>query len=268
MTFIVALKLRSPEQLKRDLMEVSNPKSARYGKYLTREDISTKYGPLPSSKEKVIQHFEKIPGSAVIGRENLGDFISVTASIQSIEEFLQTKIGLVQHAHQLTNKKALRATGSFFVPEDVAHLISFISLNTPVTHVIPRAGKYMKEKEKERERTMESNGYSSQGSSSATVLVTSGNEEALIRFKPTCYGGVVNDASPPCSNKNASEVPAFVISVTEHANNISDPYYLSTDPQVFDIAPQNIYCYNTFTTTTCTGNGLDGMNCTCITKVR
>ena len=57
----------------------------------------------------------------------------------------------------------------------------------------------------------------------------------------------------------------FVARVSEHAEIKSNPFPLVTNPLEFILTDDNIYCYNLYSGDTC--SGIDGRNCTCITKL-
>lgn len=64
-TFTVALNHRNIDKLKTEFLAVSMPKSGKYGKHLSIEDIRTKYSPKISDLNKLVLFFEKIKGSLV-----------------------------------------------------------------------------------------------------------------------------------------------------------------------------------------------------------
>lgn len=255
--FVVALKLNDVDHMRQTFLDVSNPKSASYGRHMTQQQINERYGPTPEEKQKVVEHFAKIPGAVVESSEH-GDMIQVTAPVHAIETAMETGLSWVKHSRKLSDKKSLRTHTDLYVPEEIEHLISFISLNSPVNHVLPRGAKAKKLREKvqKEEGTYQAN-YDS-------VSVSAGNNEALVQFTPYCSAGVINVQNPPCSTV-ANEIPAFTFSATFHANNVSDAYQLDTDPTVYSVSYQSVYCYNTFTSLAC--SGIDGNNCTCLAKV-
>ncbi len=255
--FVVALKLNDVEAMRQEFLRVSDPMSSSYGQHLTTAQLNARYGPTSEEKEKVIAHFQKIDGAEVSYSEH-GDMLQVSAPASAVEEALQTKLAWVKDSRKLSDKKSLRAKAGLFIPDEIGDLISFISLNSPVNHVLPRGAQALKQRNEVAAAKL------SEEQAVASVGITAGNEEALIRFTPYC-NGVLNVDSPPCSSLPLLDVPLFTFSVTAHANNKSNPYLLNTDPTVFTVKNTAAYCYNTFTAQTCGGN--DGRNCTCLTKV-
>jgi hypothetical protein len=255
--FVVALKLNDVEGMRQQFLEVSNPKSSSYGRHLTSSQINARYGPSAEEKERVIDHFKKIEGAEVkIGQH--GDMLQVVAQIGAIESVLNTKLAWVTDSRKLSDKKSIRSTMELEIPAEIDDLISFISLNSPVNHVLPRGAAALKQRQavdKARETEEEA---------AASVSITAGNEEALIRFTPNC-NGAINTLSPPCYDLPADQLPTYTFSVTTHANNKTDSFLLDTDPVNFVVKNNAVYCYNSYTAQTC--GGFDGKNCTCLTKV-
>ena len=243
--FTVALKIRNEEEMRLEFLDVSNPKSSKYGKFYSQAQLNEKFGISLQDRLKVIEYFETIPGSKVSGRNELGDFITVEAPIESVENTLKTKLTWHSNEYNPTGKKGLRATSDIFIPNNIHNYISFVSLNSPITHVVPRA---VKDKQSQN-----------------SVGVTAGNQEALVRFQPICGDGSLNEASPPCSNLGDKDlIPKFNILVSSRYENKTNPYALNTDPYLFDVPGADVYCYNSGTFLTCTGS--DGPSCICIVK--
>eukprot|EP01041_Mallomonas_annulata_P010211 gene10212-21288_t len=75
-TFYVSLKLRDSDDLRDELLSISNPESESYGKHLSIETINHKYGPSVEQQTVVMEYFRGIHGSVV--ESNLhGDMIRV-----------------------------------------------------------------------------------------------------------------------------------------------------------------------------------------------
>jgi hypothetical protein len=111
-------------------------------------------------------------------------------------------------------------------------------------------------------------GLGSSDPSKRLVIVTPGNDEAVIRFAPTCPDGQLNQMSPPCYNRDLSlnEIPEFTAFVVTYSNFRYNMYRSAANPFIFPLQPRDIFCYNSYTTKLCAGN--EGFNCTCFTKVR
>jgi Pro-kumamolisin, activation domain len=131
--FIVALKHRDIDMLKKELLAVSMPKSGSYGKHLSAAEIRTKYAPLEEDLQRVVSFFEQIPGSYV-ELNKVGNMLQVNAPLQSVEQHLRTTLAWFRHSDEDTPKRSLRATSALLIPEDVRKSISFISLNSPISH--------------------------------------------------------------------------------------------------------------------------------------
>ncbi len=267
-SFIVALKLRNTDQMHSEFLDVSNPKSKKYGKFYSPESLQSSFGPSSEAREKVMTFFGRIPGAHLeIGE--YGDLLEVTAAISDIEGYLQTELGFVTHRnakenHLLSDKKSIRAMSNLHIPEFIAEYISFVSLNTPVTHAKPRGTRTAKEQERlVNEKKMKEQVGSADASNAVRTI--NGNEEAIVRFPVYCADGSLNQQSPPCNTFAAADQPRFTFTFTEHANNPSNPFLLATEPTVYTVPASGAYCYNVFTTNTCSGN--DGRNCTCLAKV-
>lgn len=261
--FIVALNLRNVEELKDTFLQVSDPTSTAYGKHLSLEDTSTRFGATKEDKQAVVDFFHKIPGSTVKANE-FGDLIEITAPVHGIESSLETKLSWFAHSKQRSVQKSLRCVRSMTIPDHISNKLSFISLNSPINHIYPRGAKSLKMKESNAINS-ENSFENTNADAAQTLSVTGGNEEALIRFSPLCGDGSLNTYNPPCGNLAADNIPTFTATVTSHANNKTNPYVLDTDPMVFTIKNKNVYCFNEYSKVACGGN--DASNCTCVAKV-
>lgn len=253
-TFKVALKLRNRDELLREFHAVSNPRHSSYGNFLSISQIRDKYGPKDEDVFILTEYFSRIPGSKV--EMNLkGDFLSVSAPVSHIEQYLGTKLMWHKHIHDGTSKRSLRTVSDFkLIPEEISSRIAFMSLNSPINHMVPTNDRVTREK-----RAIEEN-------DDITISVTPGNKEALLRFQPICGDGLVNTMNPPCSSLGTNNIPSFKVTVTQHANNLTNPYVLTTDPTIFELNQEYIFCYNNQTKLACTGPGQFGY-CTCVAKI-
>lgn len=153
-TFVVALKHRHPSELKEELLAVSTPQNAKYGKHLSVDQIRSKYAPHEEDAWSVVHFFENM-GEATVELNKLGTMMLVTAPIAAIEEYLSTSLSWHVHEDDLSKlhaatannedsisedlqrmKRSLRATSAMAIPDNVADHISFVSLNTPISHNI------------------------------------------------------------------------------------------------------------------------------------
>ena len=152
-SFVVALKHRTPAKMKEEFLAVSTPTNVKYGQHLKVEQIHAKYSPDMVDAQAIVAFFEKID-SAVVQLNKVGTMLLVTAPIAAIEDYLSTSLAWHVHeddwaalslsssttttdaslpAHRI--KRSLRATSTIKnLPEDIGQFISFISLNTPISH--------------------------------------------------------------------------------------------------------------------------------------
>ena len=271
--FIVALSLTQVEEMSSLLLDVSNPRSPSYGRYLSLDELSARFGPTPDVKKRVFEFFGSIKGAKVHVPKH-GDLFEVSAPARSIETALNTELAWVTHARGRSEKKSVRALKPIAIPEDLHQHISFVSINAPVNHVMPRAAKRLANRRKEANAAAGISKSADKNKDNALldaaaglVGITPGNEEALAFFKPYCGLGATepNTESPPCASSSAANTPTFSIQVFRHANSQSDPVLLSDEPTTVTVPNTAVYCYNTYSTATC--SGIDGNNCTCIAKV-
>jgi hypothetical protein len=288
--FIVALKLKNTEIMKKHFLEISNPHHSNYGKYLSPEELADQYGPSKEAKTRVKAFFEAIPGTTVEIAE-FGDLMLITSSISEIEKCLSTKLAVVSHIHGLIEKRSLRSTTEILIPDEIAKHISFISLNSPVNHMKARGAKAVRQITSELAEGMLTGcflffrslsfslflslslsfslPFSAFSSDANSVYVTAGNEEAIIRFQAYCGDGSINNFNPPCGNMASEDVPLFQFDVYSYSNTapLSSAYVLNTDPTEFIVPSRKAFCYNNRTSVACDGTG-DAMNCYCAVKVR
>jgi len=284
-SFIVALELHNVNDMHNHLMDVSDPSSVRYGRYLSLQEIHEKYGPTEEERQKVVDFFHQMEG-VELQTDFVGDLFQVTAPVQSISNHLQTELAWVTHKRRLTDKKSVRCiTPLSGLPEELHSLVSFISLNMPVNHAMPRAAKALAKRRRELKSDTDIELSEAVGGraaaaglddhySNAEVDATTGglgvrpgNKEIQVFFQPVCGASstTLNSESPPCQSAAADDVPTFYFSIFKHANSRANPYLLSNQAQIISMSTQDVYCYNTYTANTCSGN--DGSNCTCIAKL-
>ena len=270
--FIVALKTHDTQHMHDTLMELSNPASSSYGRYMSLEDISARYGPSKEEREHVLNYFRTIAGATVSGGN--GELFEVTAPVNSIHKALKTELGWVVDTKQRTEKRSLRAMKPISIPEDLHQSIAFVSLNAPVNHAMPKAAKSMATRRKEALKAMNvefAKGHqfdnAMASAASGQVGISPGNQEALAFFKPYCGSTATstNQENPPCKSSTADDTPTFTVAVSEHANILNNNYLITQEPKLYTVSPSTVYCYNTVTTQACSGT--DGNDCTCIAKV-
>ena len=273
--FIFALNVVNASGMHDELMLVSNPKSESYGRYLSHDDIHTRFGISANNKAKVLSYFESTISDAVARCSDDSDLCTVSANIGHIEAALRTELHWHCDARGLSSRSSIRASRAINIAKEIEPFISFISLNSPINHLMPRGSKYLSGKSDDNDdndntRSESNNLVKKAKTSNETTYryagITTGNDEVLAHFVVYCGDGQRNTVSPPCSDRpDVSLVPSFAIFVTTHANNVSDPHVTSSKPMTFLIDSSDVYCYNVYNSATC--SGIDGKNCTCLTKV-
>lgn len=259
LTFTVALHLRDRAGLKAAFHSVSDPRSASYGQFWSADQLAERFSPNKQDLQSVVAYFKGMGrGSSAVAEveANLkGDMLRVTTNVAAIENHFDTKLQWHKHAAEGTHKRSVRAVAPLRnIPDSVARHIAFVSLNAPVNHMMPRGAKALRQKQE------------ASGRKASTVGVTTGNKEALVTFAPICGDGLPNTVSPPCSTQTAANTPQYKVLVTQHNNNASDPFWLTTDPMEFLLVQEFIFCFNNITMAACTGPAQEG-SCVCTAKV-
>lgn len=271
LTFTVALHLRDRDLLKSTFHSVSDPRSSSYGQYRTAQQLSDQFAPRSEDLQHVVHFFQNLVSvssasssdadtTAAVETNLKGDMLRVTASVDAIEKYLGTALQWHRHATTTTtkrghpHKRSVRAVKPLQnIPDTVASHIAFVSLNAPVNHMKPRNHKSSRSNDSK--------------AATGSVSARAGNKEALITFIPICGDGLPNTANPPCTTQATPEdVPSFTVYVTEYSNNVSDPYWLTTDPMEFHLLEDFIFCYNNNTLAACAGAAQEG-TCYCTAKI-
>lgn len=92
---VFAVKQRNTEKIHDMLMEVSNPKSAKYGNYLTRAEV----GNLTANVEatEIVTAFLKDSGAKVVKKTPYGEYISAVAPVKLWEKLFATTFYSFHH---------------------------------------------------------------------------------------------------------------------------------------------------------------------------
>jgi len=272
-SFIVALQLRDVDHMHNHLQDVSNPTSGAYGQYLSLEELNRRYSITSGDRKRVVDYFSAIEGAQVHADE-LSDMFEVTAPVSSVHAHFSTQLSWVGHATERTSARSLRAVKPLTIPEDLHSLISFVSLNSPVSRVVPRAARSLANRRKETRKAAGEEAVKDERMAQAHADVAAGligtspgNEEALAFFKPFCGAAATttNQENPPCASAGAADKPSIQVAVSQHANIRGDTYLISQEPTIYNVPTSSIYCYNIVTHVAC--SGADGNNCNCIAKV-
>ena len=264
------MRLKDPEGLKREFLDVSTPGTSKYGKHLSLQQVQERFGPAAAEKKAVVEFLQQIPGATVHGWDLPGDMLQVEAPVSAVEQSLQTKLSyrVLQHQKGASRMRILKADAPIYLPEHLHQFVSFISLNTPITHVEKSAAKSNSGIESEAIGTrLTSDGKASILNPRGSVAVSRGNEEAILTFPLYCTAGQLNDYYPPCPDYNLS----LAVSVYSYApaSSASDLVLQNSNPTVFTFDKSALYCANTYTAATCGVNGVgtDAKNCNCMLNV-
>jgi hypothetical protein len=109
------------EQLEKTLLDVSNPKSANYGKYLTKEEIDA-MTVNPVAIQAVTDYLHQV--GATITKQN-GNVITATAPLSVWETTFNTQFFAV-HSEALNNQIVYRAR-DYFLPKNIAPLVNMVT---------------------------------------------------------------------------------------------------------------------------------------------
>lgn len=258
--FTVALKLRNVARMHQHFLDVSNPKSLHYGKFLTARELDHVYGPSIEAKRQVKAFFESMPDTYA-SIADFGDLMRIDAPVKEVEKHLKTQLGFTKHNLDVISQSALRARTGLEIPDDIAQHISFISLNSPVNHVKARGAKAVSQLKAQEERN---------GAAATSVpSIVAGNEEAQIVFTAVCSDSSTNINNPPCANLGADQTPLFKFDVYTYTNTpTADTYTINTDPTEFTVTANKVFCFNTATYAACSASADDTTNgCKCVAKL-
>ena len=290
--FLVALQIPGKESMHDLLLDISDPKSPNYGHYLTLDEIRENFGPSEEAVSSVHNYLRSSIQSSEVVLSTSGDMFKVTAPISSLESAFQTEI--VSHDcesspngdenSQPVLKSSIRSSSPLEIPDHIRKHISFISLDIPTSYKARKGKTHAAELEKEEHRralwnipSADSNTHTkainamdsenAEQSASFQVFnasIVTGNKGAIVRFNIICPDGSWNEMNPPCANLHVKP-PVMYAKVYQHADIKSNPYLIFTNPTTFHLEPENVYCFNVAKGVAC--SGIDGKNCTCVTKL-
>jgi tripeptidyl-peptidase-1 len=101
----IGLKQSNEGVIEEHLLQISNPKHDRYGKYLSAEEVAEIVRPKQNSIDLVHSWLEE-NGVVDIGYAPAKDWISVILPIEKVEELLQTTYTKYEHADGQTINRA------------------------------------------------------------------------------------------------------------------------------------------------------------------
>lgn len=124
-----AVKQQNVEQLQQELLAVSMPSSARYGKHLTNTEVHDLVAPRVEDVDAVKSF---IASYGIEPRELTpnGDMIGATVSVQLAEKMLAAKYQTLHH--EASNTSVQRAPGGYKLPTEIAAIVDFV---TPTVHL-------------------------------------------------------------------------------------------------------------------------------------
>ncbi|KAH9983546.1 peptidase S8/S53 domain-containing protein [Russula compacta] len=134
---IILLRIALPQsrfsELERQLYEVSDPRHARYGQHLLKEQVEELVRPDPRSVEAVDAWLDEycITGDETVQRSQAGDWVTIHVPVAVAEEMLDTEFHLWKHTRVGDNEDVLIRTTHYSLPE---HLHEHIELVQPTTY--------------------------------------------------------------------------------------------------------------------------------------
>jgi tripeptidyl-peptidase-1 len=122
---IFAVKQTNVDKLETALMEVSDPRSPKYGKHMSNDAVHKLVAPAPSTLEAVnsFLHDNEVLNTTLSLSPN-SDLLSVTVPVSIAEAMLNAKY--VSYQHKVSKYIAHRAA-SYSLPSAVAEAVDFVS---------------------------------------------------------------------------------------------------------------------------------------------
>ena len=120
-----AVKQQNAAALTEAVLAVSDPRSARYGQHLSREDVDKLTEPMEESTAAVQRFLSEQNLDRECKQNGNGDFVRCVVPITDAERAL----GAVYHdyVHAATGTRVRRALGGYSLPEAVAKHIDFVA---------------------------------------------------------------------------------------------------------------------------------------------
>ena len=114
---VIVIRQRNINQLISLLDESSDQSSLKYGKHLSKEQVTTLTSN-PSSRDTVVSYL-RIYGATVVSETIDGDFLTVSASIAVWEEVFNTKIFAFYHTRKNGYKSITVRAEEYYVPREL-----------------------------------------------------------------------------------------------------------------------------------------------------
>jgi hypothetical protein len=118
---VIGLPLRNQKQLDQLLLDLNNPASTNYHRWLTSDQFTKQFGPTEADYQKVI-HFAQDSGFAVTGRWTNRMLVDVEAPATNIEKALHLKLHFYPHP---------RENREFYAPDTNPS----VDTNVPILHI-------------------------------------------------------------------------------------------------------------------------------------
>ena len=122
--FVMKHDPEAMKQLEVTLMEVSSPKSTKYGKYLTKEQVKEAVAPKPEAVKVVTDYLASF-GVNSTEVNSFGDMIEVTMSVETAEKVLSTEFSPFRNIVD-RDVTLERITKPYFLPAEVAAHVSVV----------------------------------------------------------------------------------------------------------------------------------------------
>lgn len=119
---VFAVKQKNLDRLEQILHEVSDPKSKKFGRHLTRAQV-TELTANPEATESIVQYLAR-NGASVVSQTKGGEYITAEAPVHVWESLFQTTFYEFEQ-EQNSDKKVVRAE-EFFAPASLPELVSYV----------------------------------------------------------------------------------------------------------------------------------------------
>eukprot|EP01132_Coremiostelium_polycephalum_P003184 gene3184-3988_t len=128
--FRVALTHQNKDVLEATFLDVSNPKSANYGKYWSVDEILDLIAPDFEISNSVVQFLEQ---NGCFNVENHRDMIKASAKSSDVERLFNVQMFNYQHKLK-KNQKLIRSSGIYTIPTEIRKNVELISGISELPH--------------------------------------------------------------------------------------------------------------------------------------
>jgi tripeptidyl-peptidase-1 len=108
--------------LHEELMEISTPKSGRYGEWMSAAEVDAIMVPVSGAAEAVVELAAAYNGTATVNRR--ADIVSVTASVAAFEDMLD--IELFEFTHNMKQGTAVRSGSAYTLPASLQDKVNVV----------------------------------------------------------------------------------------------------------------------------------------------